>query len=188
MGDDDNGSVEPVPPISFVGRRWFVVYTLARCEERAQLGLQAKGFETFLPTLIREVRHARRVAIAKRPLFPRYLFCRFDMARQEWFWPIKSTNGVAALLKHQDIPARVPDGAIAHWQDAQARGDFDLTRPAALPFAPGDIVRVISSAFSGYNAQVLRVMPAAKRVQALLDCFGRETVINLPWGDVERAP
>jgi len=150
--------------------------------------LEAKGFECFLPTLIRELRHARRVVIAKRPLFPRYLFCRFDIARQEWFWPIRSTNGVSALLKHNEIPARVPDATIAHWQLAQAEGLFDMTRPAALPFAPGDVVRVISSAFNGHNAQVLRVLPAAKRVQALLNCFGRETVINLPWGDVERAP
>src|SRR5215813_8236501 len=70
---------EPVAPICFCGPRWFVVYTLARCEDRARLGLEAKGFECFLPTLIRELRHARRAVIAKRPLFPRYLFCRFDI-------------------------------------------------------------------------------------------------------------
>src|SRR5262245_32046996 len=138
--DNLGGLVEPVVARCFRVPRWFVVYTLSRCEERARVELKRKGFEVFLPTLITQVRHARRVYIASRPLCPRYLFVRFDIARDEWFHPIKSTYGVSALLKHNDIPARVSDATIAHWQDAQARGEFDMTKPARVPFAPGDRV------------------------------------------------
>jgi ribosomal protein L24 len=41
--------------------------------------------------------------------------------------------------------------------------------------SPGDEVVVVDGAFCGMRAFVLRVMPARKRVQVLLDVLGRPT-------------
>jgi len=41
--------------------------------------------------------------------------------------------------------------------------------------SPGDEVVVVDGAFNGMHAFVLRVMPARRRVQVLLDVLGRPT-------------
>src|SRR5207244_3537555 len=57
--------------------RWFCAQTPPHREALARDRLQHLGFTAFLPTVAREVRHARRVEVVARPLFPRYVFLAF---------------------------------------------------------------------------------------------------------------
>ena len=44
---------------------------------------------------------------------------------------------------------------------------------------PGDEVTVAAGAFAGMSAQVLKSLPAKKRVQILLDILGRPTTVEV---------
>ena len=58
--------------------RWYVVQSKPREEERALHFLKEKGFHTYLPRMeVVRVRKFENVKM-KQPLFPGYLFCRFD--------------------------------------------------------------------------------------------------------------
>jgi hypothetical protein len=47
---------QPLIPASFpLERRWYVIYTNIKCEFRANMGLKAKGFETFLPYIRKRI-------------------------------------------------------------------------------------------------------------------------------------
>ena len=46
-------------------------------------------------------------------------------------------------------------------------------------FSPGDEVTVAAGAFAGMTAQVLKALPAKKRVQILLDILGRPTTVEV---------
>jgi transcription antitermination factor NusG len=50
--------------------------------------------------------------------------------------------------------------------------------------APGDEVTVAEGAFAGMSAQVLKSLPAKKRVQILLDILGRPTTVEVGRGSV----
>src|SRR5215470_1526757 len=102
----------PEFPASFTGNfGWYVAYTDVKGEQRARMGLAAKGFAVHLPIYLREVRHARRVKVVERPLFPRYLFVGFDINRDPWT-EVRRTDGVDRLLSHDEIPVRVPSGVV----------------------------------------------------------------------------
>lgn len=182
-------TIRPLVPLSFpLGKRWFVVYTNIRCENRAVMGLEAKGFDCFLPQITKEITHARRKVIVNRPLFPRYIFVAFDPERDEWFHPIQSTNGVERLIRNNDIPVRMPEAEIAKLRAAQDAGQFDLRdlRPDGVSFEPGELVRVSGGPFADLNAEVLAMLPDKQRVEVLLNLFGRATKAALEWAQVEK--
>jgi transcription antitermination factor NusG len=61
--------------------RWYAIHTHPNQENRAYRNLQAWNLETFAPTL--KVRRGNPFngahTYVTRPLFPRYIFARFDV-------------------------------------------------------------------------------------------------------------
>lgn len=159
---------------------WFVIYTNVNCEARAQKGLAAGGYATFLPILRKSIRHARRRHTVDRPLFTRYLFVGLDPARDGWF-AVRGTHGVESVLGHEGVPEPVPAEVIAQLRAAQASGRFDLTR-ARASFRRGDRVAVEGGPFGDFVAEVATANDG-KRVEILHQLFGRLTRMRI---DVSR--
>ena len=57
---------------------WYVVVVRSNFERAASLSLQEKGYETFLPACRVQRKWSDRTKQIEIPLFPGYLFCRFD--------------------------------------------------------------------------------------------------------------
>ena len=185
----------PAVPASFPrGVAWHVVMTNIKCEFRAKLGLAAKGFAVYLPLEKRIVRHARRKETRIMPLFRRYLFVAFDPERDEWYEPIRTTDGIIDLLSYPSaiagtrhfmpVPLRIADAEVESLRRREDAGDFDYTN-AASTFTAGDVVRVAQGALTGLHA-VVRATPPNKRVEILLDILGRKTVVKLNAGEIEK--
>lgn len=180
-----------LPPISYPsGKGWFVVYTNPRCETRAMMGLEAKGFETFLPECVEEKlrwRHLRKiVCIIESPLFSRYLFVAFDPNKDEWWEPIKTTDGVEDILSYgpNKIPSRVPSGAIEALMRAEGNGVFDFrAKPCGL--VKGDRVRLAEGPFAGFIGELLIAKPN-KRAEVLLSVFGRANKVVTYLANLEK--
>jgi transcription antitermination factor NusG len=51
-------------------------------ESRVAQNLSCKGYETFLPTYRAKRRWSDRIKSVELPLFPGYVFCRFDATRR----------------------------------------------------------------------------------------------------------
>ncbi len=156
--------------------RWYVVQTQVNSEAKAALNLQRQGYEIYLPRYLKRRRHARKVDVTAKPLFPRYMFVAIDTATQRWR-SIQSTFGVARLVSNGDEPAPVPDGvvrAIRAREDDKGFVALD-TRPA---FAPGDKVRVLAGAFMD-SAGLFNGLADHDRVSILLDMLGRKVRVLL---------
>src|SRR5689334_12116415 len=69
---------------------WYAIRTRPRHEKLADATLRHKGFDSFLPLYRRRRRADRRQEISI-PVFPGYLFCRFDRDAR---LPILTTPGV----------------------------------------------------------------------------------------------
>ena len=78
--------------------RWYVVHTKSRQEERANSNLQAWGVETLNPK-VKTRRYNQFIGTPlhiSQPLFPRYIFARFNADKQLskiWF-----TRGVQNVV------------------------------------------------------------------------------------------
>jgi len=103
---------------------WYVVQTHTNSEAKAAENLRRQGYEVYLPQMRRWRSHARRRELVMRPLFPRYLFVRFDAETARWR-AIFSTVGVSNLICEGDRPLAVPQPVIAGIQEAEASGSFD---------------------------------------------------------------
>ena len=70
---------------------WYALHLRQRFEKCVQAHLEAKGYQVFLPTSASAHRWSDRIKTISSPLFPSYLFCRFDAASK---FPILITPGV----------------------------------------------------------------------------------------------
>jgi len=57
---------------------WFAVQTRSRYENLVATLLRGKGYELFLPIYKSRRRWSDRIKELELPLFPGYLFCRFN--------------------------------------------------------------------------------------------------------------
>ena len=157
--------------------RWYVVNTHPSAEQKAAWHLSNQGFEIFLPQYLKRRRHARRVELVKRALFPSYLFLWMDVTLARWR-SVSSTIGVRRLVTTGDLPAPVPDGIVEEIRAREAaRGAVTLER--LLPISRGTQVR-IATGLKTEIAGLFECESGEHRVTVLLDMLGRTVRANVP--------
>ena len=77
------------------GTKWYAVRTAAGREKAVSGQLANKGYEQFLPMYRTRRQWSDRVKELELPLFPGYLFCRFDVNSR---LPILVTPGVKLIV------------------------------------------------------------------------------------------
>jgi transcriptional antiterminator RfaH len=156
--------------------RWYVVQTQVNSEAKAALNLRRQGFDIYLPRCLKRRRHARKVEVTAKPLFPRYLFVTIDRTAQRWR-SIQSTFGVTRLVSQGDEPVSVPEGVV---NAIKAREDDNgyVVLNVHPAFAPGDKVRVLAGAFVD-SAGLFDGRADRDRVAILLEMLGRKVRVLL---------
>lgn len=89
---------------------WYAVRVKPNCERVAATSLSSKGFEHCLPVRREEKRWSDRYKTVERPLFPGYVFCRFDFGRRV---AVLSTPGVLHVVCFGGVPAAIEAAEIA---------------------------------------------------------------------------
>jgi transcriptional antiterminator RfaH len=155
-------------------KRWYVIHTLPKGEEKALQHLQQQGYEAFLPRFHKTRRHARKMEVVIAPLFPRYMFVRFDAENEPWL-AINSTRGVAYLVRQKGCPMPVPMGVI---EELMHRADVKEVVPLSSLelFEAGATLEILEGAFAGHTG-TFEKMSDSERVQLLLNVLGREVKI-----------
>src|ERR1035438_2565594 len=125
--------------------------------------------ECFLPRI--RYRKARRQIV--EPLFPGYLFARFDLRLS--LRKIHYCQGVSTIVHFGKHWPAIPESALEQIRGLiGAEGIKDLEDP----FQSGDRVEVLDGPFRGFEAMVTRVVPAQERICVLLEFLGRQTAVQ----------
>lgn len=99
---------------------WFALQVRTRWESSTAVLLSGKGYETFLPTYKAKKKWSgRSKKDVAAPLFPGYVFCRFDAQKR---LPILVTPGVISLVGRGRIPLPLADTEISAIQSVVANG------------------------------------------------------------------
>jgi transcription antitermination factor NusG len=88
---------------------WYAIRTRSNYEKIAATVLEGKGYENYLPVYRCRRRWSDRVVEIDRPLFPGYVFCRFDIKKQ---MSIITTPGVMSVVSFGKEAAPVADSEI----------------------------------------------------------------------------
>jgi len=88
---------------------WFALSVVPRKEKATAQTLRAKGYENFLPLYAQRRRWSDRMQLVEMPLFPGYVFCRFDPNIRLPILKIATVMCVAGLGR---TPEPIPDSEI----------------------------------------------------------------------------
>ena len=155
---------------------WYCLYTKARKEAQvANYCADYLGLQTYLPRLReqRTIRRQRRGMIG--PLFPRYVFCRFDASIL--FRTIRYAPEMTGIVSVGNKPAIVTDALIENlrlW--AGEERDVITLRPTPQR---GDEVEVIGGPMQGLNGIFVANCNERERVRILLrflECEAQTTL------------
>jgi transcriptional antiterminator RfaH len=154
---------------------WYCARTKPKHEHIAAANLRKNlNLEVFHPRLRIERATRRGVVRVNEPLFPCYIF--FRCLIDEKLTEIQRTSGVSTVVHFAHRIPKIADGVIEELKECFEGGE---TMTVEDRLSPGDEVIVAEGAFRGMSAFVLRVMPARRRVQVLLDVLGRPTPAEL---------
>jgi transcription antitermination factor NusG len=88
---------------------WYAISVRYKFERMVSAALAGKGYEEYLPLYHSTRSWSDRSKELDLPLFPGYLFCRFDV---QFRLPILTTPGVIAILGTGKTPVAVPEREI----------------------------------------------------------------------------
>ena len=139
---DESYSVEQLP--------WFGLHTRSNQEKTTATVLSHKGYEHYLPTYKSKKRWSDRVVEKDRPLFPGYVFCRFDPKVR---LPILTTPGVISVVGFGNDPAPIDSAEIEAVQAVISSGLH--AEPCAF-LREGQRIRVTQGSLSGLEGLLVR--------------------------------
>ena len=164
-------------------KAWYLIHSKPRQEHIAKEQLERQGYRTYLPLFpLRRRRLGRTVKIIA-PMFPRYLFIHLSDQTDDWR-PIRSTIGVANLVRFAQAPARVPESLIMALQERENEEGIQV-----LPdrdYQPGDRVRIAEGPFEGFEG-IFQETSSRNRVLLLLQIAEKFVQLQLDAGQIESA-
>jgi transcription antitermination factor NusG len=130
---------------------WFALQVRTRQEASVAQQLNGQGYERFLPLYKLRKRWSDRIKEVNTPLFPGYLFCRFNPQDR---LPILKTPGVIQIVGFNNGPTAVDEAEIRSIQTLVTAG----VPHQPWPFlAAGDRVRIESGPLLGLEGILIDV-------------------------------
>src|SRR5262245_45652712 len=82
------------------GKLWYALHVRSRFEKVVSRNLRGKGYDEFLPLYRRPSRWSDRIKEIELPLFPGYVFCRFNPLDRLPILTIPGVNSVVGIGKN----------------------------------------------------------------------------------------
>ena len=160
--------------------RWYAVRTRSNFETRVAEGLFGKGIDQFVPCYEEVHQWKDRKKKVRVPLFPGYVFTRFQDS-PEMRISVMRTNGVVSILGHAGAIEPVPEHELAAVRTILAArvgcGPHPFLREGAL-------VRVTRGALTGLEGLLVKIKNQARLVVSV-SLLSRSVAAEVSARDIE---
>jgi transcriptional antiterminator RfaH len=129
-------------------KRWYLLYCKRGEQSRAKAHLENQNVECFYPVMKVQKIYRGKKQVMLEPLFPSYMFVRFDFEVGPTFTTIRSTRGVMDFIRFGQQPKEIQGDLV--FQLKQLDPDLELAS-VSLP-KKGQKVQVTGGQFSGIEA------------------------------------
>jgi transcriptional antiterminator NusG len=151
---------------------WYALQVRTRWESSTATLLSGKGYQTLLPTYKTEKRWRGRPREVTAPLFPGYVFCRFDALKR---LPVLVTPGVVSVVGRGRIPVPVDDSEIEAIQRVVSSG----LRAEPWPYLEiGQQVRIEDGALGGIEG-ILTNFKGSHRIVVSVSLLRRSVALEI---------
>jgi transcription antitermination factor NusG len=162
--------------------KWYAAQTKPHKEFMVRDVLaHTENVEVFLPVL--HVNPVNPRARKIRPFFPGYLFLRADL-EQVGISAIQWTPGLVRVLGAEDQPQPIPDRVIQEIRFRVGEVQEDEAH-AGGRFRKGDLVRITSGPFDGFEGMFDTRLGGKTRARILIEFLGRLTATEVDVRNLE---
>jgi len=171
-------------------KRWYIVHTYSGHENKVKINLEKrvenlnlgeKIFRIEVPQkTVTKVKDGRR-SEKEEKIFPGYVLVEMIMDEDSWY-VVRHTPGVTKFIGagKKPIPAR----------DSEIRKIIQRTQvqtvKVELDVKVGDKVRIISGPFADFVGDITEVYPDKEKLRASVSIFGRDTPVELEYGQIQK--
>ena len=184
----------PIPAPPTAEKKWYIVHTYSGHENKAKLTLLERVKthnlteyfgDVLVPTesVTENVKGQRRTTTRK--FFPGYMFVQMVLDDRT-FHLVKNTPKITGFLGGMK-PTPVPEREITGVQTNMSEGAKGGKAKTRVTFEPGESVRVVDGAFANFSAKVEEVKADKQKLKVSLSMFGRTTLVELDFAQVEKA-
>jgi len=176
--------------------KWFVIHTYSGYEAKvksnlerriASMGMKDKIFQVLIPTeKEKEIKGGKRREI-DRKIFPGYVLVEVktdehgELENDAWY-VIRNTPGVTGFVGSGAKPIPLEDREVRQL----LRQLRDETPKYRITYQKSSPVRITSGPFQDFTGLVDEIMMEKEKVRVLVSIFGRETPVELDFGQVEK--
>lgn len=172
-------------------KHWYAVHTYSGHEKKVKtnierradtMGLKNKVFDILVPTEKESrVRQGKKSEI-DRKVFPGYVFIEMVLDDNTWYL-VKSTTGVIGFVGDAK-PTVVKDAEVREIKKALEESE---NKPIIRPrWEVGQSVRVNAGPFADFTGTIQEINAPKDKVKVLISIFGRDTPVELEFGQVEK--
>jgi len=155
---------------------WYVVSTKPHQEKQAELHIKQCNIECFLP-LLKESKIIRRThKTIIEPLFPGYLFARFELGRH--YRAVSFATGVRKIVEFGAGPVELDASMIDAIKERMING-YVTPCSESYKFKRGQIVHIKGGPLTGLEAVFMREMTERNRVLVLLNKLGLHAKLTI---------
>lgn len=159
-------------------KHWYAVRCKPRQEHIALTNIDRAGITTFLPLITESKGIKQRVLWSRGPLFPGYLFAKFDVATD--YRIVKYARGVHGIVSFGINPAVVDEELIRAIQSRLNGGSAD----AYGRMTAGQLVRIQGGPLHGIEAVFEKRIPPHQRAVFLLRAISFRAKLVMDLEDV----
>ena len=166
--------------------RWYVVHTYSGYENKVKVNIEKVVENRHLESLIHDIQipmeevieekdGKQKVSLKKK--FPGYVIVKMLMTDESWY-VVRNTRGVTGFVGPGSKPVPLTDYEI------ESMGVVEL--PMETDLEVGESIRVISGPLREFVATIQEINLEKQKIKALVDMFGRETLADLDFNQVEK--
>ncbi len=176
-------------------KQWYILKVQVNREESIRRALERRikvaGLDEFVGDIVvptedvAEFNKNGKRRIVKKKLYPGYIMINLVLNDDTWFL-VRETPGIGDFTGSAGKPTPMEAHEVARIIKASA-GDALGEAPVktAIPFKPGDRVRVKEGYFENFEGDVETIDEANGRITVMINIFGRSTPVELEHWQVE---
>jgi len=146
-------------------KKWYVVCTKPRNEERAANNLMGGNIEVLAPKIrFKKYKEGKYVQMVE-PMFPGYIFVKFHPVEE--FRLVKYTRGIRTIVNFNGKIIPLQDEMIAYIKSRLGEGDIATIQKKELK--KGEKVIIQEGPFKGFSGIFEKELDGKERVAILLD-------------------
>ena len=173
---------------------WYVVHSYAGYEKKVRdnlhnrinsLHMEDYIFQIEVPEEeVTEIKNGQRKQV-KRNIYPGYVLVRMELTDESWT-AVRNTPGVTGFVGNAHHPSPLSMDEVEKILAPRPVKKSDKAEIRVVDFEVGESVTVMDGPFATLPASISEIMPEQAKLKVLVSIFGRETPVELSFGQVQK--